>query len=110
VGFFSRTSSLLFSLSSLCMTSQANGSPSANGGASTYLGLKDLHSQEKRGAEPTSGSARSAGLGRPAQAYPGSVLSPLRSCGSSCIFALCPLHLHHFDDVILASKMGVLLA
>jgi hypothetical protein len=34
----------------------------------------------------------------------------LRSCGSSYLYALCPLHLHHFDDVILASKMEVLLA
>jgi hypothetical protein len=48
-------------------------------------------------------------LGRPAHAHP-PVWSPLRSCGLSCIYALCPLHLHHFDDVILASKMEVLLA
>jgi hypothetical protein len=33
----------------------------------------------------------------------------LNSRGSSCIYALCPLHLHYFDDVILASKMEVLL-
>jgi hypothetical protein len=54
--------------------------------------------------------ARLAGLGRPAQAHPGPVRSPLRSRGSLCIYALCPLHLHHFDDVILASKMEVLFA
>jgi hypothetical protein len=48
-------------------------------------------------------------LGRPAHAHP-PVRSPLRSRGLSCIYALCPLHLHHFDDVILASKMEVLLA
>jgi hypothetical protein len=54
--------------------------------------------------------ARPAGLGRPAQAHPSPVRSPLISCGSSCIYALCPLNLHHFDDVILASKMEVLLA
>jgi hypothetical protein len=53
--------------------------------------------------------ARPAGLGRPAQAHPSSVRLPLRSRGSSCIYALCPLHLHYFDDVILASKMEVLL-
>jgi hypothetical protein len=47
-------------------------------------------------------------LGRPAQAHPGPVRSPLRSRGSSCDYALCPLHLHHFDDVILVSKMEVL--
>jgi hypothetical protein len=54
--------------------------------------------------------ARTAGLGRPAQAHLGPARSPLRSRGSSCIYALCPLHLHYFDDVILASKMEVLLA
>jgi hypothetical protein len=54
--------------------------------------------------------ARPADLGRPAQAHPGLVRSPLRSRGSSCIYALCPLHLHHFDDVILTSKMEVLRA
>jgi hypothetical protein len=54
--------------------------------------------------------ARPAGLGWPAQAHPDPVRSPLRSRGSSCIYALCPLHLHHFDDVILASKMEVLFA
>jgi hypothetical protein len=54
--------------------------------------------------------ARPAGLGRPAQAHPGPIRSPLRSHGSSCLYALCPLHLHYFDDVILVSKMEVLLA
>jgi hypothetical protein len=49
-----------------------------------------------------------AGLGRPAWAHLGSVRSPLRSRGSSCNYALCPLHLHDFDDVILASKMEIL--
>jgi hypothetical protein len=51
--------------------------------------------------------ARAAGLGRPAQAPPGPVRSPLRSRGSSGDYALCPVHLHDFDDVILASKMEV---
>jgi hypothetical protein len=64
----------------------------------------------KGGAEPTPGWARPADLGRPTQAHLGPVRSPLRSCGFSCIYALCPLHLHHFDDVILTSKMEVLLA
>jgi hypothetical protein len=41
--------------------------------------------------------ARPASLGQSAQAHPGPVQSPLR-------------HLHYFDDVILASKMEVLLA
>jgi hypothetical protein len=40
----------------------------------------------------------------------GTVRSPLRSRGSSGDYALCPLHLHDFDDVILASKMEVLFA
>jgi hypothetical protein len=66
--------SLLFSLSSLWTASRANGSPPANGGASTYLGLKDLHAQEM-GAEPTPGWARPVVLGRPAQAH----LAPVRS-------------------------------
>jgi hypothetical protein len=51
-----------------------------------------------------------AGLGRPAQAHFGPVRSPLRSRGSSCIYTLCPLHLHYFDNVILASKIEVLFA
>jgi hypothetical protein len=51
-----------------------------------------------------------AGLGRPAQAHLGPVRSPLRSRGSSGDYALCPFHLHDFDDVILASKMEVLRA
>jgi hypothetical protein len=49
-----------------------------------------------------------AGLGRPAQAHLGPVRSPLRSHGSSGEYELCPLHLHDFNDVILASKMEVL--
>jgi hypothetical protein len=51
-----------------------------------------------------------AGLGRPAQAHFGPVRSPLRSRGSSGDYALCPFHLHDFDNVILASKMEVLRA
>jgi hypothetical protein len=51
-----------------------------------------------------------AGLGRPAQAHLGPVRSPLRSRGSSGDYALFPLHLHEFNDVILASKMEVLRA
>jgi hypothetical protein len=51
-----------------------------------------------------------AGLGRPAQAHLGPVRSPLRSRGSSGDYALRPVHLHDFDDVIFASKMEVLRA
>jgi hypothetical protein len=54
--------------------------------------------------------ARPADLGRPAKAHPKPVRSPLRSRGSSGNYALCPFHLHDFDDVILASKMEVLRA
>jgi hypothetical protein len=74
----------------------------SNGGASRVLGLKILRVQGK-GAEP------SPGVGW-AQAYLGPVRSPVRSRGSSGDYALCPLHLHDFDDVILASKMEVLRA
>jgi hypothetical protein len=49
-----------------------------------------------------------SGLGQAAWADLGPVRSPLHSRGSSCIYALCPFHLHDFDDVILASKMEVL--
>jgi hypothetical protein len=64
----------------------------------------------KRGPNGPSESARPAGLGRPALAHFGPVRSPLCSRGSSCIYALCPLHLHYFEDVILAYKMEVLFA
>jgi hypothetical protein len=49
-------------------------------------------------------------LGRPAQAHPDPVWSPLYSRGSSGDYSLCPFHLHDFDHVILASKMEVLRA
>jgi hypothetical protein len=69
------------------------------------LGLKILRVQGNGGrTDPRSG------LGRPTQAHLSPVRSPLWSRGSSGDYALCPLHLHDFDDVILASKMEVLLA
>jgi hypothetical protein len=49
-------------------------------------------------------------VGRPAQAQFGPVRSPLLLRGSSCTYVLCPLHLHDFNAVILASKMEVLFA
>jgi hypothetical protein len=77
----------------------------ANGDASRTLGLKILRVQGKGGrTDPQSGP------GRPAQAHPGPVRSPLLSSGSSGDYALCPFHLHDFDDVILASKMKILRA
>jgi hypothetical protein len=87
----------------------ANGSFLPNGGTSRALGLKILRVQG-RGANRCREWARPAGLGRPAQAHPGSVRSPLRFRGSSGDYAFCPLHLHYFDDVILTSKMEVLCA
>jgi hypothetical protein len=59
----------------------------------------------EKGAETTPAVGQASWLGPT-----GLVRSPLHSHGSSCIYALCPLHLHHFDDVILTSKMEVLLA
>jgi hypothetical protein len=99
----SQTISLLFALSSLWIASRANGS------ASTYLGFKYLHVQEKvgGGTDPGVGQAsrlRPTGLGpfRPDSVAP-SLPRVLLYLFTS------PLHLHHFDDVILASKMEVLL-
>jgi hypothetical protein len=80
----------------------------ANGSASRALGLKIIRVHGK-GAEPTPGVGW-AGLGQLAQAHFGPVRSPLRSCGSSGDYALCPFHLHDFDNVILTSKMEVLRA
>jgi hypothetical protein len=77
----------------------------ANGGAARALGLKILRVQGKDGRTDSR-----SGLDRPAWAHLGPVRSPLCSHGSSCIYALCPFHLHDFDDVILASKMEVLRA
>jgi hypothetical protein len=88
----------------------ANGSPYCEWQCLHELRVEDPSSARKEGPNRPSEWARSAGLGRPAQAHPGPVRSPLRSRGSSCIYALCPLLLHHFDDVILASKMKVLRA
>jgi hypothetical protein len=106
---FSRTISLLFSLDCGWPLGQM-ALYFANGGGSSNLGLKDLRVQEKGDRTDPRSRAWPANLGRPAQAHPSPVRSPIRSRGSSRIYALCPLHLHHFDDVILASKMEVLLA
>jgi hypothetical protein len=97
-------------LSSLWMASQANDSLSCKWRRLQQLRVEGSSGARKGGLNQPSEWARSAGLGRPTQAHPGLARSPLHSHGSSCIYALCPLHLHHFDDVILASKMEVLLA
>jgi hypothetical protein len=72
--------------------------------------VEDLSGARKGGPNRPSEWARPASLGRPAQAHFGPVRSPLRSRGYSGDYALCPFHLHDFDDVILTSKMEVLRA
>jgi hypothetical protein len=72
--------------------------------------VQDPSGARKAGPNRPPEWAGPAGLGRPAWAHLGPVQSPLRSRGSLCIYVLCPLHLHDFDDVILASKMEVLFA
>jgi hypothetical protein len=107
-----RMISPLFSLSLACgwPLGRMALSLSTNGSASTYLRLHHLHAQKMGGGpEPTLEWARPVGLGRPVQAHFGPVRSPLRTCGSSWHVALCPLQLHHFDYVILKSKMEGLL-
>jgi hypothetical protein len=86
----------------------ANGSPPCEWRRLQGLRVEDPSGARKGGPNRPRNWARPAGLGWPAQAHPSPVRSPLRSRGSSCDYALCPVHLHHFDDVILASKMEVL--
>jgi hypothetical protein len=97
--------------------SLACGSPLGENGSLYYewrrlhgLRVEDPSGARKGGPNRPWKWARPAGLSRPAQAHPSPARSPLRSCGSSCVYAPCPLHLHYFDDVILASKMEVLFA
>jgi hypothetical protein len=70
--------------------------------------VEDPSGARKTGPNRRQNWAGPAGLGRPAWAHLGPVRSPLLLCGSLCIYVLCPLHLHDFDDVILASKIKVL--
>jgi hypothetical protein len=78
----------------------------ANGSASRDLGLKILQVQGM-GAELTLGLGQASRLGPtgPGPYMPGSVAPSL----PWVLMHLCtlPLHFHHFDDVILASKMEV---
>jgi hypothetical protein len=107
---FSRTISLL-SLSLACgWPLGANGSLSCEWRCLHKLRIEGSSGARKGGPNRPPKWARPAGLGRPIQAHLGPVRSPFCSRGSSCIYALCPLHLHYFVDVILASKMEVLLA
>jgi hypothetical protein len=70
--------------------------PSANGSLFCEwrrlqgLRVEDPSGARKGGPNRPSKWARPAGLGRPAQAHPGPVRSPLRSRGSSCIYAFAP--------------------
>jgi hypothetical protein len=85
----------------------ANGSPPAEGRCLQGFRVEDPSGARKGGPNRRRNWAWPAGLGRPAQAQFGPVRSPLRSRGSSGDYALCPVHLHDFDDVVLASKMEV---
>jgi hypothetical protein len=86
----------------------ANGSPLCEWRHLQDFRVEDPSGARKGGPNRPPEWARPAGLGRPAQAHPSPVWSPLRSRGSSGDDAPCPFHLHDFDDVILASKMEVL--
>jgi hypothetical protein len=97
-----RTISLLFSLAcgwplrrmALCL---------ANGGASSNIGLNDLRVQEKVGrTDACSGPGWPAWADRP-KPISSRFGHPFAPVGPH-VFALCPLYLHHFDDVILASR------
>jgi hypothetical protein len=82
---------------------------STNGGASTNLGLKDLHVQEKGVPNrPRSGPRRPDQDDRP-KPIPTRFSRPFAPMGPHVFMYFAP-HLHHFDDVILTSKMEVLLS
>jgi hypothetical protein len=88
----------------------ANGSPLCEWRCLQDFRVEDPSGTRKGGPNRPPEWARTTGLGRPAQAHPGLVQSPLRSRWSSGDYALCPFHSHDFDDVILASKIEVLRA
>jgi hypothetical protein len=87
-----------------------NGSPPCEWRRLQGFRVEDPSGARKGGPNRPSKWVGPAGLGRPADAYFGPVRLALRSRGSSGDYALCPFHLHDFDDVILASKMEVLRA
>jgi hypothetical protein len=94
----------------LWMASGANDSLFLSNGSAQAFRFKILRVQGKWDR-----TGHRSGLGRPAWAdRPGPNSArfgrPFRSRGSLCIYVLFPLHLHDFDDVILASKMKVLFA
>jgi hypothetical protein len=88
----------------------ANGSPPCEWRCLHGFRVEDPSGVRKGGPNRRREWARPTGLGRPAQAHPGPARSPLHARGSSGDYALCPFHLHDFDDVILVSKMEVLRA
>jgi hypothetical protein len=88
----------------------ANGSPSFEWRRLQGFRVKDPSGARKGGPNRCWKWVRLAGLGRPAQAHPGPARSPLCARWSSGDYALCPIHFHDFDDVILTSKMEVLRA
>jgi hypothetical protein len=90
--------------------SGANDSPLLSNGGAQAFRVQDPLGARKTGPNRPPEWAGPAGIGRPAWAHLGPVRSPLSLRGSLCIYVLCPLHLHDFDDVILASKMEVLFA
>jgi hypothetical protein len=100
----------LLSLSSLWMASWCEWLSPCRMARLQGFRVEDPSGARKGGPNRPPEWAGPAGLGRPAQVYLGPVRSPLRSRGYSGDYALCPLHLHDFDDVILASKMEVLRA
>jgi hypothetical protein len=68
----------------------ANGSPSVEWRRLQGFRVEDPSGARKGGPNQPPEWAGPAGLGRPAQAHLGPVRSPLRSCGSSGDYALCP--------------------
>jgi hypothetical protein len=88
----------------------ANGSSSVEWRRLQGFMVEDPSGARKGGPNRPPKWAGPAGLGRQAWAHLSPARSPLLSRGSSGDYALCPLHLHDFDDVILASKMEVLRA
>jgi hypothetical protein len=97
-------------LSSLWMASQANSSLSCE-----WWCLQQLRVEGSSGARKGGANQPRSGLGRPAWAdqprpMPTRFGRPFAPVGPHVFMHFAPLHLHHFDDVIITSKMEVLLA
>jgi hypothetical protein len=85
---------------------RVNGSPLCGWRCLQDFRVENPSGAKKGGPNRTPEWARPAGLGRSAQVHPGPVRSPLRSRGCTGDYALCPFHLHDFDDVILVQDGG----